>query len=100
MRARGRHRHGQIFGRGELNEQLWDLKGPGDAKPRNMSWRASSDVDSVKRDRAGVWFEITGDHVDEGCLACAVGADQAELLTGRDIDRQGISGDHCAKALF
>src|ERR1700736_693748 len=98
--AHARDRHGQIFGRRELDEQLWNLKRPGDTEPGDISWRAPCDIHSVERDRAAIGLEITGDHVDEGCFARAVGADQADLLTGRDIDRQGVGGDYRAKALF
>ena len=55
---------------------------------------------AVERDRAAVRLEIAGDHVDEGGLAGAVGADQADLLAGGDIQRQRIGGDDRAEALF
>ena len=65
-----------------------------------MPWRAPSDIDPVEHDRPGVGLEIAGDHVDESCLARAVGADQADLLAGRDIDGESVGGDHRAKALI
>src|SRR5438105_14340275 len=99
-RMRARDRDSQIFGRCELDEQLRNLKRPADAELGNSSRRASSDIHPVEQDRARVGLEIAGDHVDEGRLARAVSANEADLLTGRDINGQGFGGDHRAKTLF
>src|SRR6185436_8459567 len=98
-RADAGNRHSEIFGGGELDKQLWNLEGTGDAQPRCASWRAFADVNSVEPDRAAVGFEIAGDHVDKGGLAGAVGADQADFLTGWNIERERIGRNHRAKAL-
>src|SRR5664280_1604268 len=99
MRAHAGDRHGEIFGRCEPDEQLRNLKRPGYTEPGDISWRMSSDIHTVKSDRARVGLEIAGDHVDESCFSGAVGADQADLLTGGDIQGQRVGGDHCTEAL-
>ena len=54
------------------------------ATPRRVIARGASarDVAAVEADAAGVGLEVAGDHVDEGGLAGAVAADQADALAG------------------
>src|SRR5262249_8180022 len=99
-RTRPRNSYGQVFSRGEIDEQLRNLKRSRDPELRDASRRASSEFKAIQRDRTAIWLEITGDHVDESCLACAIGADQANLLPSRDVDRQAIRGNHGAESLF
>src|SRR6267143_5510536 len=76
------------------------LEGTGDTKPGYAAWRVFAYVHSVEQDRPAVGSEIASDHVDEGGLTCAVGADQADLLTGRNIEGKCIGRNYCAKALL
>jgi hypothetical protein len=53
--------------------------------------RLARDVAAVEQDQAGVGVEVARDQVEEGGLAGAVGADDADGLSGRDrkIDAVG-----------
>src|SRR2546423_580252 len=69
----------------------------------NFSSAETPDVGSASRNnlsRRDNARKISRDHVDEGGLARAVGADQTDLLTGRDIEAQGIGGHHRVKPFF
>src|SRR6478735_3666294 len=57
-------------------------------------------IGAIEHDRAAIRLQISRHHVDEGGLARAIGADQADLLTGRYLDRQRVGGDDGAKSLF
>ena len=89
----------KIFDRREFNEScgIWNER----EMPSRATLRGESSLMSrtVERDRAGVGLKIAGDHVDEGRLAGAVGADQADPLAGRDVDVHGVGGDDRAEAL-
>ena len=52
-----------------------------------------------EHDRATVGLHITRDHIDESCLAGAIGADQADFLAGRYIESQGVGCNHSAETL-
>src|SRR5689334_7187741 len=78
---------------------LRDLERARDAEPRDRARRERGDVASVEGDAAGVGLEIAGDHVDEGRLAGAVAADQADALADVDRDGEVGGGDDRAEAL-
>jgi hypothetical protein len=93
-------RDAEVFARGELDEQLRNLKRSGNAEPGHVSGRARCEVHPIERNHAAVGFCITRHHVDERRLAGTIGADQADALARGDIERQGIGGDHRAKTFF
>jgi hypothetical protein len=65
-----------------LGKKLRDLKGAPDAEPGHVAGRQPGDVPPAKQDGAGIGLQIAGDHVDEGGLARAIGADDADRLAG------------------
>src|SRR5262245_17628275 len=60
---------------GETEEQVGDLKGPGDAEPGQRKGRLSGDIAAVQLDGAGVGPQRSRDEVEHGALASAIRAD-------------------------
>src|SRR5258706_3524261 len=83
--------------------ELRDLERAADAEARDVARRQLGNVASLVADGAAIGLEVAGDHVDEGGLAGAVGADQAHhriLLDGRaDLGRRGHRAESLAQAL-
>ena len=79
--SRDAERHQHVVLSGQAGEKLRDLEGAADARARRTR-RGASPVMSraVEHDAPGIGLEIAGDDVDEGGLAGAVVADQAEPL--------------------
>src|SRR5262245_12225661 len=60
---------------GETEEQVSDLKGPGDTEPGQRKGRLAGDIAAVQLDGAGVGPQRSGDEVEHGALAGAIRAD-------------------------
>jgi len=97
--ARTGEGNGQVLYGGKLDEQLRDLERTRNAEPRDLSRRASGDIEPIEDDRTAVRFEIAGDQVHKCGFAGAVGTDQADFLPGRNVQRQGIGSNDSAEAL-
>ena len=69
---------------GQVAVELRDLERARDAEARDRARRERRDVAAVEGDAAVVGLEVAGDHVDEGGLAGAVAADQADALAAAD----------------
>src|SRR5205814_8638616 len=81
--------------------ELRDLDRAADTQARDLARRQAGDVAALVGDRAAIGLEVAGDHVDEGGLAGAVGADQADhrvLLDRRaDLGRRGHRAERLAQ---
>ena len=65
--------------------------------PAHLAGREPGDILPVKNDASGVGPQIAGDEVDEGRLAGAVIADEAELFAAPRHDRDILGGDDRAE---
>ena len=81
-----------VLEHGERGVELRDLERAADAEARDVARRERGDVAPLEVDAAAVGLQVAGDHVDEGGLAGAVGADQADhgvpLDGGVDVARR------------
>jgi hypothetical protein len=71
----------------ERGKDLRDLERARDAEPGDLARRPPGNVAVLEPDGALGRPQMTGDHVDEGGLAGAVGADDADGLLRRNVDR-------------
>src|SRR5258708_4613688 len=76
----------QVLMHRQCVEQLRDLKRTADAEPRDLARRQRRNVTASEGDAAGTGLQVTGDHVDERGLACAVAADQSHHTVPFDGD--------------
>src|SRR5712691_269867 len=92
-----------VLERGERGVELRDLERAADAKACDVARHELGDVAALIVDAPAVGLEVARDHVDEGGLAGAVGADQADHgipLDGRvDVARRGDRAEVLAQAL-
>ena len=76
-----------------------NLKGAADAEVDDPVRRLPADLPPLEPDGAAVGHERPGQHVEDGALARAVGADQAEDLALGDLERDVVDGGEAAEAL-
>mgnify|MGYP006974889665 CR=1 FL=1 len=71
-------------------EWLWHLKGPVDAEARQAMDRQSANGLAVESHLSAIWRIHSGNHVDCGGLAGAVGTDQTDDLAARQLEGESI----------
>jgi hypothetical protein len=87
-----------VVERGELTEHLGVLERTGDTAPGDLVRRQREQVFTVERDPARQRTVESGDQVEHGRLAGAVGADQREDLSIADLDAELAQGGEAAEA--
>src|SRR5439155_5785577 len=83
----------------EAAERAWDLEGAADAEVDDPMRRLAGDLASGEPDRAAGGRQRPGDYVEDGALAGAVGADQAQDLALVDLERHGVDGGEATEPL-
>ena len=83
----------------ERRKRPHQLEGAPDAAARRCGRGRALDALAGKRDRALIGRDLAGDHVEQGGLAGAVGADDGEELAGPDAEAHGVERLQAAKAL-
>ncbi len=66
---------------GHADERPRHLMRAGDAQHAAVGRASRCDVAAMKKDAAAVRAKRTGEHVQQGCLASAIGPDDADCLT-------------------
>src|SRR5690625_1047842 len=89
--------HQNVVEHAHAAEERDVLKGAGDAAPRDAMRLQVVDLSALEGDRPFLRRVESGDGVDEGGLARAVGADQAEDLALADARRDVLQGVHTAE---
>ena len=82
----------------QVHAQLRNLKRPGHAPVRDLARCQRGDVFTVQHDLPRRRLQVAGDHVDEGCLASTVAADQAHSLAVGNVNGNVSRCDYRAKA--
>ncbi len=77
---------------GHGGEEADVLEGPGHTQLQDLVGSESHDVLPVEDDRALVRRLHPGDQVEEGCLPCPVGPDDADHLALVDVQLQAVDG--------
>ena len=86
----------EIFGCGESAEEREAFRDDADLALDLDG--VSGGVEAEDLDAAGGWSEEAGEHLDGGGLACAVGAEEAEELAGRDGEVDVLNGGEVAES--
>src|SRR5690348_6464844 len=94
-----RYREAERLDRGEIGEQLVDLKRARDAEPDPRVRLEAGDVVAVEQNLAGGGLEHAGEQVDDGGLSGPVRPDQGVPRTPLDAQRNVVGGDDAAKML-
>jgi len=89
----------QVVEDGQAAEQGDVLKGAGNAQRGDVARLLLRDVLAFEDDAAGVRLVESRDHVQEGGLARAVGADDGDDRTARHVERHILHGDDTAETL-
>src|SRR5271156_4849856 len=76
------------------------LIGAGNTQAGALEGRQMRDVALAENDIAAVEADRSGEEVKKGCLACSVGADDADNLSFLNIESNVVSDSHCAKCFF
>src|SRR2546430_726093 len=87
-----RYRKPDRLERRQIGVELVDLKGARQAALHPRMHGQIRDIVAFEQDTAGIGFEYTGQEIDHGGLAGAVGADQRGARTGLDPERE-LAGD-------
>src|SRR6201995_4960111 len=90
-------RRAHVLEHRQRGEYLRDLKRPGDANTHDLARGQAGDVTLLEVDRSLGRLQMTGNHVDEGGFAGAVGTDHADGLLGRHADGDVAGGYQRAK---
>src|SRR5438445_4930120 len=91
--------HEHVFQGGEPREDARQLKGATDAELVDPVRTEAVDGLGLESDRAGVFGDEAGDHVEDGGLARAVGSVQPGDASGGGGDRALVDRDNAAKSL-
>ena len=84
---------------GEVREDLHELKAPGEAEPGQGHRADAGRVALLEAHRPRGGAQHAGEHVDEGGLARAVGADDRDELAGAHREAHPIERDEIAVEL-
>ena len=95
--AEGDH---QVVEHALRQENLRHLEGAAEPEAGDLAHRTASDVAAQELDPAVGRRQVAGDHVDEGGLAGAVGADHADGLALLDSHVDVVGRDDGAEALL
>ena len=93
------HRDEHVLERGHVVEEADVLERPRHAERRDLVRRARGDVDVLEEDPARGRLVDAGQDVEEGRLAGAVRADQADDRAARDREVDVVHGDEAAELL-
>src|SRR5215217_2528877 len=99
MADREHERHLDVLAHGHAPEGARDLEAARQAEPRPPPCRHARNVVPVKADGAFLVGERTGEAVDEGALAGAVRADEADALARAEGEVDRAQGGEAAEAL-
>ena len=88
-----------VLQRGKIEKGFDQLEGARDAFLADPVTRQAGDVLAPERDRAGIGFEESGDQVQRGRLAGAVGADEADDLAFFYVKPHITDGHQSAEGL-
>src|SRR5215472_15211690 len=91
-------RYAQIVDEAEALERFRQLEAAREPEPRALIGGQAVQPPPVEGDAAAVVVQYTGKAVDERAFAGAVGADQAEPLSGLDSEVDAFERDEAAKA--
>src|SRR4051812_7020542 len=83
------HRHRAI--------RLRDLERASDTEPPDVARLQARDVLTGERDTPRIGLKLTIEHVEAGCLAGTVGADEREQLSSTNLEVDRIDGAHAAE---
>lgn len=89
----------QVLANGEASEELVDLIALGEPELANLGDLQSRDVAALEHDLARCRRDLAGQHLEEGRLAGAVGADDAAQFALIDAEIDVAVGDEAAIAL-
>ena len=92
-------RQDQVLAHGQLRKDLQQLEGAAHAEPVEIARPHAGDRAAVEMHVAGARPQLPEDAVEQGRLAAAVGADDAENLALVDLERHAVDGDDAAEAL-
>src|SRR5262249_20819745 len=97
-RLRRKQRAGRdVFEHRHLGKGLHDLERARDAALGRLVRLLAGHVAAAKAHPAGAWAQHAGHEIDERRLAGAVGADQADDLAGRELQRHVVDGADAAE---
>ena len=71
----------------------------GDAQHAAVGRASRSDVAAMKKDAAGIRAKRTGEYVQQGCLARAVGPHDSDCLTLIQGKLHSVQNRQCAESL-
>ena len=91
------HTHFYIVQDGHVGEQTNILEGTGNAQLRHLMGGHPLGVDAVNQHRAAGGLIHAGKQVEDGGLACAVGANQAADFCGTQGDVEAVHSGQAAK---
>src|SRR5262249_11737126 len=97
-RAEGRRREHVLVDR-EVRERRRDLKGAHDPAARTQVRGQSEELPSLESDRAAIGLDRSGDQVEDGALARAVGADHAQTVSRLEREGHVVGDDDGAESL-
>jgi hypothetical protein len=86
----------EVFGAGEASEESHSFGHHSDL-PFDFE-RSSDEIQAENFDSARRGREQTGEHFDRGGFSCAVGAEEAEKLSGSDAEIYILDGDELTEA--
>ena len=92
-------RHLHVLGDRHGHERLGDLEGAAEAQAPDAARRQAGNVLVGEPDTAAVGRELAADHVEDGGLAGAVGADDRQQPPGVEAKRHVARGHHAAERL-
>src|SRR5262249_25597488 len=81
----------------ELYEHIAPLEGPAYAEPSHLLGSGMGHGRATKRDCPRRGRKLPREEVDQGRLACAVGADERVDLVGLQLERDAVDRDHAAE---
>src|SRR5271169_4389295 len=91
------HRERNVIERGEVAEQRSDLERAREAEPAPAIDRQPGNVGAVKTDAASLRRDFAAEQADQRRLAGAVRTDHGVDFVWRNVELDGVGGDHAAK---
>src|SRR5699024_11077783 len=97
LAVQGCEGHFDVLSDAEFLEYVVDLKRAGNPQTADSVRRQAGNVLVAEADAAGTGAQAPGNHVVEGGLAGAVGADQSRGFAGEDLQRHIVDRPHTAE---
>src|SRR6476646_8199946 len=93
-------RQDQVLARGQLREDLRQLKRAADAKPVEIAGAQAGHRTAIDTHIARARPQLSEDAIEQCRFATAVGADDAGNFAFRDVERHPVHGHYAAEALL